>query len=354
MRAKLQFKSNQKRLSFNVISLIMLIIADIFLSILIFHGLSEQNDQLTNPEEYFPEKHKQVFIYDEWVDNNFVYNITEKVLSEEYSEPYKKHKKMHTVCVLFDKKINEIKGDKELYQQLRNFKRLITKFGGFSKYQKLRGYADPTYQEIQILGRNLRNIEKIDSLINFIKIAQNKSYKEEIKTYKKFFALKRTLFSFAFLVPLIILLILWNQKAFKKNYELSIIISSHFIIISFLPMLFELCRLIFEVLPHVLLKSIYDFLINSKLVTVWYYILIFLSIVIIFLIIWFLQNKIFTQKRFLTRRILANKCTRCGVKVDYEKRFCPNCSNELKSICPNCNQLRIKDYDFCQFCGKKN
>ncbi|OHD65573.1 MAG: hypothetical protein A2096_05575 [Spirochaetes bacterium GWF1_41_5] len=352
---KIQLKSNNKKLSFSIFSLFILFIADLFLISLIFYGLNEQINQLTNPFEYFPYKYKKIFIEDKWVENNIIYNIMIEVLdSDTVFNNKKKHKQKHDVCKSFDKIIINIRNKKELFDDFKKYRNLITQFGGFDKYEKKRGFADNIYNEIQLMENIIKHKQEITELISFINKYQNYNFESDIKKYKKIYALKRTALGFIFLLPLILLVILWNRKAFLKESEIQIIISSHFLIVSLIPVIFEICRLIYEVLPRVILKTIYDFLIQSKLVAIWYYILILLCTVIIIFIIWFLQQKVFTIKRFLIKRILSNRCSQCGIKVDYSKNFCPNCNNQLRKKCENCNEMKIKDFDYCSNCGKKN
>ena len=91
----------------------------------------------------------------------------------------------------------------------------------------------------------------------------------------------------------------------------------------------------------------------SKLISIWYYAVIFLIVVFITVTIWILQTKVFTQKRYFRNRIQKMRCTQCGIKTSYESQYCPNCANELLVKCVNCQELTIKDYEFCQKCGKK-
>jgi len=348
---KIQFNSIKKKTSINIVSILALLAIDFFIASLIFQGLSEQIQQLTQPHEYFPYVYKEMLIQDKWVENNFVYNIALTITKDRYYTKSTKKVTMHDQCQVLEQKFNDIRSDKNLYSDLRTYNRLITQFGGFDNYQKRRGFADSSYNQIQASAKEIRKHPLVIDLIDSIKQIRKTNFQKDISRFNRLFALKRTLFGFAFLIPLIFMLSLWNRKAIQKDWELAIVLSSHFIVLAMLPIVFEVTRLFLEILPNVLLRSIYDFLISSKMVAIWYYLLIFGAIVLSGGLFWFLQNKVFTQKRFLTNRIINSRCTQCSIKVDYEKNFCPNCKNELRIKCPSCSESRIKDMDFCHNCG---
>ena len=226
-------------------------------------------------------------------------------------------------------------------------------YKNYDAYQKNKlNLAGSAHNEIQNITTLLQQNITVKETINFVFKNQKENYIDDIKKYKRVFAFKRTGYGLLFLVPLIGILCFWNNRSNKKERNLSIIISSHFIIVALLPILFEMTRLLLEFLPNVLFKNIYDFLISSKLISLWYYIMIALMIVVISLLIWFLQNKVFTQKRYLRNRIQKSKCTQCGLKISYECQFCPNCGNTLLRTCELCNELTIDGYEYCQHCGK--
>ncbi|MCP4763314.1 MAG: zinc ribbon domain-containing protein [archaeon] len=345
--------SRSKSFSLNLFSFFILILADIFLATIIFHGLSEQIDQITNEYEYFPYQYRQAFIQSTWVENNIIGKISNSVLDAPIYYEKKKYKKRHPVCQKFDDRIEFIKKNSELVDLFKKLKRLKKTYQNYDAYQKNKlNLAEPTYKEIQNITKTIQENSIVAGTIDFIFEKQRENYIDDIKRYKRTFAFKRTGCGLLFLIPVIVALCFWNNRSNKRERNLSIIISSHFIIVALLPILFEISRLVLEFLPNVLLKNIYEFLISSKLISIWYYIVIALMIATISLVIWFLQNKVFTQKRYLCNRIQKSKCTQCGLKINYEYQYCPNCGNNLLRVCDLCKELTIDGYDHCQNCGK--
>ncbi len=345
--------SRSKSFSLNLFSLFVLFLTDILLATIIFHGLSEQIDQLTNEYEYFPHKYRQALIRSNWVENNIISKISDCVLRAPIYREEKTHKKRHPVCDEFDAQINALKNDPDIVTLFKKLRRLQKTYQNYDNYQKNKlNLADSTYKEIQSIAEQLRETPLVNGTVQFVFAKQKENYIDDIKAYKRSFAFKRTGYGLLFLVPIIALLCLWNRQANKKEKNLSIIISSHFIIVALLPILFEITRLLLEFLPHVLFKSIYEFLISSKLISLWYYGVIFVIVAAISILIWFLQTKVFTQKRYLRNRIQKSTCTQCGLKASYDNPYCPHCGNKLLRVCRSCSQLTIKEYDYCQHCGR--
>jgi RNA polymerase subunit RPABC4/transcription elongation factor Spt4 len=47
------------------------------------------------------------------------------------------------------------------------------------------------------------------------------------------------------------------------------------------------------------------------------------------------------------------KCPVCGHEVKSSYRFCPACSNELRTICPKCGELMETNWKSCPHCGHR-
>ena len=349
------FKYYQKtrNYSLNLFSMVLLLLADIFLAIILFSGLEAQTDQITTAREYFPFQYRQVFINASWVENNFIDKLTDRVLEKRIFREKKAHKKMHPVCEAFDRRIDLIRENSGLVEQFKRLKRFRSKYKNYDDYQTFKlNMAGPAYTQFQALAGSISAHPLVKEMSAFVFEKQKRDYVDDIKAYKRIYAFKRTAYGFIFLLPVIGVLWLWNTMANKKDHHLGVIISSHFIIVALIPVLLELARLVLEFFPKVLFKTIYDFLIQSNLISIWYYVLIVLMAAAISVFIWFLQNKVFTRQRYLRNRIQKSRCTRCGVKVSYEKPFCPNCGHPLLTACRFCSEPTIEGYSHCQNCGK--
>ena len=339
----------------NIITYALLILTDIFIAILLFYGLSQQIDQFTDEHEYFPYEYRKMLISNNWIENNIVERISNKVLSSIRSTNEKEIliTKLHPSCKEIQIKFSELENDDYLISEFQNYERLHKNYNALNNNRKESEEGKLLQEQIKTYNETLYNNSKINSLIELIFKNQDNNYTKDISKFRKFFALKRTTFDFLFLLPILIAFIFWNKKSVNRGLYLQTIISSHYIIISFLPILFESVRLVIEVIPNILLKTIYDLLLELNLITIWYYCILIISILFIVFIIWLFQTKIFTKEKNRIRLYEKHKCISCNTIIDYKDKFCPICGINLYVQCPECKGETINFLPFCQKCGTK-
>lgn len=355
MLRSLRLKKASDDFSLNVFSLIFLFVADIFILVILFSALSEQVDQLTDEYEYFPWEYRSIYVDQKWVENNVVKNIATAVLREvRDTSDEKKYKKMHPVCQETEMRFEAMAKDKAIVALFTQRERLSNQYDNYDPYQKRQdSHAQGLLNKMDTLDQELKQMPIMQKMIDYIFDRQQVDFKRDIIRYKRVFALRRTAFGLMFLVPVLVVLFVWNRWAGRHDKNLSIIISSHLIIVSLIPILFELGRLLFEVIPKFLLRRIYDTLMSLNLISFWYYGVIALCVVLIAGIVWFLQTKVFTQKRSVMKSIQKSMCVRCGLKIDYTHEHCPNCSYQVLIPCGKCGAQTPKDLHYCQKCGSK-
>ena len=340
----------------NIISFVILLFSDIFVCVLLFHGLSQQIGQFTTEYEYFPYEYRNMLIQKNWVESNIHDNITDFVLwdtrlTDEIS-PQKNvlHPKPQEIEILF----KEIENDNVLIKSFESYDRLLKNYNNLREKEKKSLNGEKLYSQIEDAKEKFNENSKIETLINTIFANQHDNYTDDIIKFRRAFAIKRTLFDFIFLLPVLVLFVYWNRKSFYRERFIQLTISSHYIIIAFLPILFESIRLIIEVIPKILLKNIFNFLLQLNLITFWYYGLLFFAVVIIVLLIWFLQAKVFTKAHHRIKQYEKNKCMACNTKIDYDHKNCPFCGIQLYTQCTNCGENTINHLPFCMNCGAKS
>jgi hypothetical protein len=210
--------SRSKSFSLNLFSFFILILADIFLANIIFYGLSEQIDQITNEYEYFPRKYRQAFIQATWVENNIISKISDDVLDKPIYREKAFHKKRHPICDQLDLRMDVVKNTPALVQLFEQRKRLQTIYQNYDDYQRNKlNLAETTYTEIQDITTQIGKDPAVRDLISFVFSNQNdKTHGDDIKAYKRAFAVKRAGYGLLFLVPIIGLLYFWNHRSNKK------------------------------------------------------------------------------------------------------------------------------------------
>jgi len=339
----------------NIVSFIFLILSDIFISIILFYGLSQQIEQFTDEYEYFPYEYRNILIDKNWVENNIIEKTAENILLRKRSIYEKAEEgELHFKCLQIEEIFKEIENDNNLVLSLEEYDRLMKNYYALSKSDKGAQIGEKIQEEIKAAEKLLRDEEKINKLAETIFRFQKYDFTKDIIRFRKIFALKRTIFDFVFLLPVLAIFIYWNRRAFKAESYLQVIVSSHYIVVAFLPIFFEIIRLVIEVIPKILLKTIYDFLLKLNLITLWYYAVLLLSVFFIIFIIWFLQTKIFTKEKYSIKQYEKSKCITCNTKIDYLNNNCPACGAILKVKCKNCGKETINNLPFCINCGNRN
>lgn len=350
-----RLKKTPHNFSLNVFSLIFLFIADIFILSILFFGLSQQIEQLTDENEYFPGQYRAMYIEKNWVENDIMQQIGMFVLRKMRTiEDEKTYKHMHPVCQKTRNIFSAISGNTQAVELLKKRERLHKEYNNYDAYQKnTNPQAQDLLTAIGQVDEELKKMPAIQAAIQYIFKQQKIDFVHDIRMHKRFFAVKRTIFGFVFLFPVLIVLFLWNRRAGRKGKNLGIIVSSHLMIVSLIPILFELIRLIMEVIPKFLLKTIYDTLMVLNLISFWYYGVVVLCVLLISGVIWFLQTKVFSHERCIMKSMQKGTCFRCGCKISYQHDYCPNCAYRVLAPCETCGSKTPNDLTYCQHCGNK-
>lgn len=348
---RLRFRSDERELT--AISFAFLLLTDIFVAYILFFGLSQQITQLDDEDDYFPYTYRSMLIDKTWVETTIVADIAEDTLRRARStwDRPVPDKGMHPACRDIESRLRAISEDGALMARIEAYDRTMENYRGLEEAKRESDEGARLLARADDIARELRAQPPIAALIEAIYRAQSADYTDTIKNYRKLFAAKRLAFDFLFLLPVVALFILWNRIAQKKGSSLNVVISSHYILVSLIPILFEFLRLVLEVIPTVFLKALYDLLVGLRLVTLWYYAVLFLSIALIIVILWILQTKIFTQEKHDVKRFGKSLCMRCDAKIDYGADFCPACGNPLSTECPSCKGRTVRGLPFCVKCG---
>lgn len=156
----------------------------------------------------------------------------------------------------------------------------------------------------------------------------------------------------AFILPLLLLAIYWNAWAIKKQQDIRIIISSHLILVTAIPVLIRLLYFIRELLPEQLLYQLFELLDQMRLSFVWYYLLIFACIGVGLLAIFLAQRTLFSPARLRAIRLRKAQCQACGEKLrSGEQTWCEVCGASQAAPCRQCGQPRRLLAHYCGHCG---
>jgi hypothetical protein len=374
----------------NKAALVILIFLDIFILVSVFDGLDEHTRQLISPDEYAPYTCREIVIHRNWNDTNRLDNLNDMILS--YSTSYylidDKKENQHPVCAPFVGPIEKIKNDKELSRLFENRKNFQREAGELeSRIKDLKGGYDTSLLETiakQEEGRPgvsaiKKDIRQRTSLLNALHAqmasldaklnqadpvkalwqairslteADRERLKTDVRTMNFWFPLKRLGMQLLFLLPLFAVFYAWNSASIRKDRHVQTLVSSHLLVVAFIPIFFKIIEAIYDIIPKKLLKKIMDFLVSLNLVAIWHYLIIALSVAIALFLIYIFQKKLFSREKLLEKRIAKGLCQKCGKQLPQGSQACPFCGFVQYKPCKQCNNPTPVYGKHCKECGK--
>jgi predicted RNA-binding Zn-ribbon protein involved in translation (DUF1610 family) len=154
----------------------------------------------------------------------------------------------------------------------------------------------------------------------------------------------------AFLLPLLFGASLIYNFAQRRGYGLVALISWHLLVIFLIPLLFKVLEFLQVGLIFNLISSIIYRLFGSLLFLI-SYVYILLVPLVGFGIIKVFQEFVFNSKIQTAKRVQKSQCINCARKIRSVDIYCPHCSQYQLSECQNCHQLTYKDLPYCNHCG---
>jgi hypothetical protein len=373
------------------LSLVVIIFLDIFILSTLFKGIEEHANQLTSPDEYIPTICRDIVIQDSGekaeklnrLENTTLYYHRNYSLIEEY-----KRRDLHPICMKFIDIIEPTIKNSEIIHLFETRERLYQKYSETEKelnklkssydtylLEKISGESKPKKSNISAIKLNLiqkreqlngivGQINSVESRINsntdIVGILDNieklkSDYREELKSDIKnlnfWYPVKRLLMQLIFLLPLFLLFYFWYSRSIKKGLGLQTLISSHLLVITFIPIFLKISEAIYDIIPKKLLKALWELLISLKLVALWHYLIIIISIGIAILCIYTIQKKLFSREKLIEKRITKGCCLNCGKKIPLNAQACPLCGFKQYSKCSNCGEETYIYGKFCKECG---
>lgn len=346
------------------ISILILILLDIFLLIIIFQGLSAQSGLLTSPDEYVPYVCQEIVIEKSWTEGNRIDKLGYIVLQHHRSTYVQEArvKPVHPACEEVLAAIDAVKTDDVVVQLFEERSRLMIlrndiafdfrKMDSTTEITTSEEYLDLTNQILEIEQKINAN-EKVAHLWSVIDTAITKQsiVIQALRNYRAIFPIYEVLFQLLFLLPLFIAFYGWYVRSARIRFQG--FISTHLLGVVSIPVFWEMVRLILYIIPHQIIKRFIEFLESLKLIAVWYYLVIALVIAMSSFLIYVVQKHIFSRERVMERRIQNRNCVECGKKLPDRDKYCTMCGAGQFEVCPNCNGETYVGGKYCQECGKK-
>ncbi|NJM72903.1 MAG: hypothetical protein HC862_23705 [Scytonema sp. RU_4_4] len=380
----------------NKVSLIVIILIDIFILLNVFTGLDNISRWHISPSQAYP-------CYSEW--NNYRtqtakdkdYEMIKLSLSNRNNPPffqrnYQQLKEAHLgnvaeICLKYAEYKDKIYNSENrqiiktinqeqakistLEQANRNIRTqyestILEKIAGQPREQSINVVgAEKAKQELDKNTRNIstfvRGISQLKNQLlakpesgNFIAFLKDEGkFRAVEKGYKQasfWYPSIQLAFQSIFLLPLILVALLVHKFAGARGYGLISLISWHLLVLFFIPLILK----IFEFLQiGVIFQFLFDIIsaIFGGLLFLISYVYIFLIPVIGFVIIKFLQRIVFNTKFQAANRVQNSRCIKCVKKIRHHDIHCPHCGYNQYIECPNCHNFTYKHLPYCKECG---
>ncbi len=381
----------------NKVSLIVIILIDIFILINVFTGLDDISRWHISPTQAYP-------CYSEWKnyrsqttkDKDYeiiklllTYNPTNVPLfKQNYQETNKGHLgSVSDICLKYaEYKDNIYKFENKqtiktidqkqakistLEQANRNIRAqydstLLEKIAGQAREQSINSVrAEKAKQELEQNNRNistlaleiynLKNqlITKPESVGFIAFIKDNDKFRAVEKSYQQasfWYPSIQLAFQSLFLLPLIFVALSIHSFAQRRRYGLISLISWHLLVIFFIPLIIK----IFEFLQiGAIFKALFNIIsaIFGGLLFFISYVYILLIPLIGFGIIKFIQKIVFNPKVQAANRVQKSCCVKCAKKIRHNDMYCPYCGYDQYVECQNCHNLTYKHLPYCKECA---
>lgn len=375
-------------------SLSVIIFLDLFILISIFNGLDDHTRQLTRPDQLVPQFCRDIIIDEDWNKTNQLTRLARVVSNARsyyyYRDERERTHERHAVCEPISKLFLSIEDDRSVASNLKDFlgakteiKDLTSELGrtkGAYDTSLLERIADKKVQQTNVdslkkeisektgsLNELLRKqkllesslqqdnrIQKLFFIVENISEEQKIALRDDLRELNFWFPVKRLGMEMLFLLPLLFVFYLWNSKSISSNRPFQTLVSSHLLVIAFIPVFFKILDLIYDIIPKKLLKHIMELLESLNLVAIWHYLLMAVSILVALAVIHLFQNKLFSREKVIEKLIAKGSCQSCSKHLPPNISSCPFCGFEQFKECSHCNKPTYVYGKFCKECGVKN
>jgi primosomal protein N'' len=391
----------------NKVSLIVIILLDLFILSNVFWGLGDIGNRHLAPTEAYPCYSNWASYREERAQSKDYeiqdYNIVQRAFSIE-NYPYSPDPKqsvrqsyqasesgrwgqVSAVCLQYADQIDALK-NKANQQTIAKIDKTQTQIGDLEqKNRQIRAEYDSTLLERiagqpreqsinqvaaekakQQLEQNSQRITQLNQDISKLKAAlltkpevakflaflKNDTQFNELKSgYQQasfWYPTIQLVLQAAFLLPLIAVALAIHRFAQRKGYGLIALISWHLLVIFMIPLIIK----VFEFLQiGVILQTLTRFInaILGGLLFLVSYVYILLIPLLGFGIIKFFQAVIFNPKVQAISRAQKSRCLKCAKRIRQQDQHCPYCGYDQYLECPNCHTMTYKHLPYCKACG---
>lgn len=373
-------------------ALTVVIFLDIFILFSIFNGLEDHTAQLTSPHEYIPQHCRDIVLDEEWNEADRLLRIARIVTA--YRGSYQRHdvrpddSLMHPTCAGFARMINTVTDDEELSASLTRYLQVRRESTSVrQELNRVRGAYDTTLLEsiagdsrqaqrtqqlgksageatdriavldveqesIEIAAQGNGNLSALFDAVDAVTKADRDAVRTALRSHNFWYPVRQLGMEMLFLLPLLLVFYFWNARSIARARPLQSLVSSHLLVVTFIPVLFKVLELVYDIIPKKILKKVVDLLESLQLVAIWHYLLMGVAVLLALALIYLLQKKLFSHERLVERRIARGHCQECGAQLPGEVAACPFCGAGQFRQCSHCNRPTWVHGKYCRECGR--
>jgi ABC-type multidrug transport system fused ATPase/permease subunit len=209
-------------------------------------------------------------------------------------------------------------------------------------------------EKIKSIESEILNIQSSKDFVTFIGDAKEFQSVEKVYNQQLFwYPIIQFMLQAIFLAPLIIISIFIHRWANKKNYDLLATISWNLFLIFLIPLIFKILEVLQFGFLFSILWSTFGPLFANLLFVASYLLIIIIPVGGYFLIK-LLQATVFNKKKYKDKMIQNECCTNCSKKIKTDSVYCGFCGTRQYKICKNCSRYTHVDQECCTNCGFKD
>jgi hypothetical protein len=206
-------------------------------------------------------------------------------------------------------------------------------------------------QEIKALEQQ---ILKNPNSAEFLKFLQDEpQWKTFDKSYQKaefWHPHRQLLFQALFLLPLLGLTLAIYRFCQRRGYGLAALICWHLLVVFFIPFVFKLFELL-QFGPIFVAISNFILEIAQGMIFLVRYAAILTIPLLGFGLIRFFQRFVFNPRLQAANRVQQSRCIRCAKRLAPHEQHCPHCGYHQLTPCPTCHEPTYKHLPHCKNCG---
>lgn len=374
-------------------ALVVILFLDLFVLGTIFNGLSNHTRQLQSPDELIPSLCRDIVVEADWNAANRLDQLAQLVTRHRIYETLPERPAdatpMHALCAPIVGAYRAILDDNTLAQELEQTTRLDRQMrtlraaqaqvkGAYDtklleqiadqpqdleSHAALRNESGEKTAELATLVEQQRTlaarieqhplVQALYARMEGITEAERTALRAELERLNFWYPARRLGMEMLFLLPLLGVFYFWNARSIKADRPFQTLVSSHLLVVAFIPVVLKLGELVHDIIPKRLLRQLLELLESWKLVALWDYLVIAAAILAALALIYVLQKKLFSRERLMQRRIVHGLCQACGQRLPPGSRHCPACGAAQFRPCPQCGEAMHVHGRYCMACGQE-